>query len=105
MAKISFGTCDAVTPEIDAICGLIIEDKDGCTCWVNMPTFKSNSLLIRTIAKLGEPTATPQLLYLDIPDDGGYYTSEPGAAVDGADAIAAFLAGVKAKTIARKQLE
>ena len=30
-----------------SVCGLLVEDADSCTCWINMPTFKSNSLVIR----------------------------------------------------------
>lgn len=56
---------------------------------------------IRKLTKLGEPTAAAQLLLLDIPDEGGYYTKE--GAVD-ADSLAAFLAAYKAKGLERKQL-
>ncbi len=42
-------------------------------------------------------------MLLDIPDDGGYYISEPGAPVD-APAVRAFLAAYSAKGLTRRQL-
>ena len=32
--------------------GLVVEEPDACVCWINMPTFKSNSLFIRAVAHL-----------------------------------------------------
>ena len=58
---------------------------------------------IRQIAKLGEPKAgVPQLLLLDIPDDGGYYVSE--AAEVSAEVVQGLLDAYKAGTLERKQL-
>merc|ERR1719460_3344646 len=58
-AKLTFGSCEMVPAEIDAVCGLIIQQAEGCVCWVNMPTFKSNSLLIRFILKLAALVKLP----------------------------------------------
>lgn len=57
---------------------------------------------IRKLTALGEPSTTPQLVLLDIPDDGGYYTREVAKVT--ADAVKTFLEGYKAKTMERKQL-
>ena len=57
---------------------------------------------IRELTKVGEAKPTPQLVLLDIPDEGGYYVS-PAAEVT-ADTIAAFLEGYKSKALERKQL-
>jgi len=59
IAKLTFGSCAAVPSEIDAVCGLLVEQPDGCVCWINMPTFKSNSLLIRFIAGLAALVKLP----------------------------------------------
>merc|ERR1719311_588273 len=32
--------------------GPVVEEPDACVCWINMPTFKSNSLFIRAVAHL-----------------------------------------------------
>ena len=53
LAKLTLESCDMVTVEIEGVCGLVISEADGrCVCWVNMPTFKSNSYLIRMLGKL-----------------------------------------------------
>jgi nucleoredoxin len=58
---------------------------------------------LRKLTKLGDkPPAKPQLLILDIPDDGGYYLHE--GPVD-AEAMRGFLASYKAGSLDRKQLE
>ena len=44
---------------VDAVCGLLVEQPEGCVCWINMPTFKSNSLLIRAIAALAALVKLP----------------------------------------------
>ena len=46
--------------------------------------------------------AKPQLVLIDIPDDGGYYVAEPADVT--AESIQAFLDAYKAKTLERKQL-
>jgi len=33
-----------VPDAVDAVCGLLVEQPEGCVCWINMPTFKSNSV-------------------------------------------------------------
>jgi len=58
---------------------------------------------VRKLCKLGEPSATPQLVLLDIPDQGGYYVAD-AKAVD-ADAVKAFIAAYKkGGSLERKQL-
>jgi len=58
---------------------------------------------VRRLCELGEAGAEARLVLLDIPDDGGYYLSEPGAPVD-APAVRAFLAAHAAKGLTRRQL-
>jgi len=57
---------------------------------------------IRTLSKVGEPTATPQLILFDIPDDGGYYVSPATEVTDAT--VRGFLEAYKAKSLERKQL-
>jgi len=57
---------------------------------------------IRQLTKLGAPTDKPQMVLLDIPDDGGFYVS-PATEVT-ADTVTGFLAAFEAKTLERKQL-
>ena len=59
MAKLTLSSCDMVTAEMEAICGVVIQDKDRCTCWINMPTFKSNSRFIRMLGKLAALIKVP----------------------------------------------
>lgn len=58
---------------------------------------------VRELVKGGDDKSKPQLFLLDIPDNGGYYR----AAVDEVtiDSIEGFLAGHKAGTLDRQQLE
>jgi len=56
---------------------------------------------VRKLTKLGEAGAAPQLVILDIPDEGGFYVYE--GTVD-ADSIASFVAKYKAGGLERKQL-
>ncbi len=58
---------------------------------------------MRKLCELGEARPEARPVRLDIPDDGGYYLSEPGAPVD-APAVRAFLAAHAAKGLTRRQL-
>ena len=57
---------------------------------------------VRKLTKLGEPAALPQLILLDIPDDGGFYVSEPAELTS--ESAQAFLDAYKAGTLTRQQL-
>merc|ERR1719453_2027256 len=57
---------------------------------------------IRKLTKLGDATSAPQMVLLDIPDDGGFYVS-PATEVT-AETVTAFLEGYKGKALERKQL-
>jgi len=48
-AVLTLDSCNTVTsnPGLENICGLVLKQNDGCQCWINLPTFKSNSLLVR----------------------------------------------------------
>jgi len=60
MAKLTLGSCELVTAEMESVCGLVIqESQGGCVCWINMPTFKSNSYLIRALGKLAALIKVP----------------------------------------------
>jgi len=56
---------------------------------------------VRKLTKLGDASDKPQLVILDIPDQGGYYVCDE--AVD-AESIAAFVTKFKAGGLERKQL-
>lgn len=57
---------------------------------------------VRKLCKLGEAGATPQVVLLDIPDDGGYYVAD--TPLFDANAVKAFVAEYKAGNLERKQL-
>jgi len=57
---------------------------------------------IRKLTKIGEPAATPQMVLLDIPDNGGYYVS-PATEVT-AETVSGFVEAFKAKALERQQL-
>ena len=61
MARLDLGTCDAVTAEMEHVCGVVVElpNNQGCTCWINMPTFKSNSRLIRLLGYVAALVKVP----------------------------------------------
>jgi nucleoredoxin len=56
---------------------------------------------VRKLTKIGDAIDKPQLVILDIPDQGGYYVSEDKVDAEG---IAAFVAKFKAGGLERKQL-
>ena len=39
--------------------GLIVREPDSCVCWINMPTFKSNSLFVRTLGAVAAMIKIP----------------------------------------------
>lgn len=57
---------------------------------------------IRKLTKVGDASATPQMVLMDIPDSGSFYVSD-ATTVDAAS-IEAFLAAYKANSLERKQL-
>jgi len=57
---------------------------------------------IRALTGLGEPTKSPQLVLMDIPDNGGFYVA-PASEVT-ADTLTAFLDAYKSGGLERKQL-
>jgi len=60
MAKLTLGSCNQITPEIEGVCGVVVEAADGlCECWINMPTFKSDSYFIRFLAKVAAMIKVP----------------------------------------------
>jgi hypothetical protein len=60
MAKLTLPSCDLVTSEVEHVCGLLVASADhSCVCWINMPTFKSNSVLIRALGKLAALIKVP----------------------------------------------
>ena len=34
------------------LCGLVIQHRESCSCWLNLPPFKANGLFISAVAKL-----------------------------------------------------
>lgn len=59
MALLTAPSCDDLSGKVAAVCGLIIQHRDSCSCWINMPTFKSNSLFIRAVAKFAALIKVP----------------------------------------------
>jgi len=60
MAKLTLGSCDQLTAEIEGVCGVVVEAADGlCECWINMPTFKSDSIFIRFLARFAAMIKVP----------------------------------------------
>jgi nucleoredoxin len=57
---------------------------------------------IRDMTELGKAGATPQMLLMDIPDEGGYYVSDAKEVTK--ETIAAFIDAYKAKSLTRQQL-
>ena len=53
------GSCAQLTPQIEGVCGLIIEEAHSCVCWINMPTFKSGSRFIRALGKFAALIKVP----------------------------------------------
>lgn len=58
---------------------------------------------LRSLMSLGEPNGTPQLMILDIPDEGGYYEGPLGTVTE--EVVAKFLDDYKSKSLERKQLQ
>jgi len=57
---------------------------------------------VRELTKLGAPAEEPQLVLLDIPDEGGFYVSPAGPL--SADTIVDFLDKYKTRGLERQQL-
>jgi len=66
------------------------------------PAAKGPTEQVRKLTKLGEPTAAPALVLLDIPDNGGFYVS-PATEVT-AETVTGFLEAYKARSLDRQQL-
>jgi len=57
---------------------------------------------IRKLTKIGEPTTAPQIVLMDIPDEGGFYVSPATEVTD--STVRAFLEAYKASGLDRQQL-
>lgn len=57
---------------------------------------------IRKLCSLGEPSATPTMVLMDIPDEGGFYVADATEVT--AESVNGFLAAYRAGTLTRKQL-
>lgn len=100
---------EGCTKEVQDACKAVLEplaeaDKaaKGETCYFFSTSSGQISDKIRDLTKLGAPTATPQMILLDIPDSGGYYVS-PATEVT-KDTVNSFLDMYRAKALERKQL-
>jgi len=58
---------------------------------------------VRKLTKIGEPQPKPQLILLDIPDSGGYYTCASAELTEAS--VGAFLDAYRAGTLERQQLD
>jgi len=72
------------------------------TAFFYAPTGDGPVSQVRSLTKLDTPSPMPQLVLLDIPDEGGYYVS-PATEVS-EETVTAFLEGYKSKALERKQL-
>jgi len=99
------GCDDATTAAAKAVLEPLAEasKKEGeDTLFLFAPKVGDVTGKIRQLTQLGEPTATPQMVLLDIPDEGGFYVS-PATEVT-AETVMGFLEAYKAKALERKQL-
>jgi len=98
--------CDAATTEAaKAVLAPLAEAHKQAgdeTIFFYAPEADGPTAQIRKLTKLGEPSAAPQMVLLDIPDDGGFYLS-PATEVT-AETVSSFLEMYKAKALDRQQL-
>ena len=66
------------------------------------PTAEGPTAQVRELTKIGAPTAVPQIMILDIPDSGGYYTCDTSEVTTAT--LTAFLDAFKGGKLERKQL-
>jgi len=66
------------------------------------PVTEGPTSQVRQLTKLAAPTSKPQMLILDIPDSGGFYTSDATEVTT--ETITAFLDAYKGGKLERKQL-
>ncbi|EOD17150.1 hypothetical protein EMIHUDRAFT_460809, partial [Emiliania huxleyi CCMP1516] len=59
VARLTVPSCDVLPAATEAVCGVLVERTDGCDCWVNMPTFKSNSLFVRAMSLFAAAIKAP----------------------------------------------
>lgn len=52
-------SCSAIPEKLMPLCGLVLQHSDHCACWINLPTFKSNSFLIRTLDRVAAMLKLP----------------------------------------------
>jgi len=78
------------------------EAAGSSTCFFYAPDSDGPVKQVRKLAGLGDVLPSPQIVLLDIPDDGGFYVS-PATEVT-AETINGFLEAYKAKALERKQL-
>lgn len=58
---------------------------------------------LRQLMSMGEPSGEPQLMILDIPDQGGFYAGPVGAITE--DVVGKLVEDYKSKSLERKQLK
>merc|ERR1712118_130327 len=78
------------------------KDKKEEIAFLYAPSVGGPTEQIRSLTKVGSPSAAPTMLILDIPDNGGYYVS-PATEVT-ADTVSSFLEMFKAGSLERQQL-
>ena len=98
--------CDAATvAAVTAVLGPIAEAKKAAgdsTLFFIAPKAEQPAPQIRAMTGLGDAPAHPQMVLLDIDDDGGYYKS-PATEVT-AETVTGFLEAYAAKALERQQL-
>jgi len=60
IARLTLDSCSQMTVAVEEVCGLVVQQSDGaCICWINMPTFKSNSLFVRFLGHVAALIKVP----------------------------------------------
>merc|ERR1711998_318549 len=89
---------DVLTPIAEAT-----KAAGDSTCFFYAGSVGGPTEQIRRLTSLSEPSkGAAQMLLLDIPDDGGYYTSDATEVT--AETVTTFLEAYRAKSLERKQL-
>jgi len=78
------------------------KDKKEEICFLYAPSKGGPTEQIRSLTKVGSPLPTPQMVLIDIPDNGGFYVS-PATEIT-ADTVTGFLEAYKAGGLQRMQL-
>jgi len=91
VARLTVPSCDVLPAATEAVCGVLVERTDGCDCWVNMPTFKSNSLFVRAMSLFAAAIKVPSRIttFIEMALGAGHNATEHVAPLRAAEAASA----------------